>query len=140
MADYLATDTELTAVANAIREKGGTSAALEWPDGYVSAIGDIETGGGSDERYITPTMPEYAIYGQSTIQKPDYSFATVHIVGVVGGTMRVETNNHYYLDSITRDDTGDSVPFTTVSTTSRGGEYTFTMPDANVTYGLYFDD
>lgn len=46
MADYLTTDTDLTAVADAIREKGGTSAALEWPSGYVDAIGAISGGGG----------------------------------------------------------------------------------------------
>lgn len=44
MTDYIATDTELTSVADAIREKGGTSAALEWPDGFVDAIGDISAG------------------------------------------------------------------------------------------------
>ena len=46
MTDYLVTDTELTDVADAIRTKGGTSAALEWPDDYVDAIDAIETGGG----------------------------------------------------------------------------------------------
>ena len=44
--DYLTNDTDLTAVADAIREKGGTNAALEWPSGYVDAIDAIETGGG----------------------------------------------------------------------------------------------
>ena len=47
MADYLTTDTELTNVANAIRTKGGTSAALTYPAGFVSAIQAIPTGGGS---------------------------------------------------------------------------------------------
>lgn len=47
MANYLVTDTELTDVADVIREKGGTSAALEWPDGFVDAIGDISGGGGT---------------------------------------------------------------------------------------------
>lgn len=42
--DYKVTDTELTAVANAIRTKGGTSAPLEWNSGFVDAIGDIQTG------------------------------------------------------------------------------------------------
>lgn len=46
MANYVVSDTNLTAVANAIRQKGGTSASLEFPDDFVSAIGDIETGGG----------------------------------------------------------------------------------------------
>ena len=47
MTDYLTTDTELTSVANAIRTKGGTSAALTYPAGFVSAIEAIPTGGGS---------------------------------------------------------------------------------------------
>lgn len=46
MANYLTTDTDLTAVANAIRTKGGTSAQLAFPDGFVDAIDAIETGGG----------------------------------------------------------------------------------------------
>lgn len=36
---------DLTSVANAIRTKGGTSAQLAFPAGFVQAIGDIETGG-----------------------------------------------------------------------------------------------
>lgn len=47
MANYIVSDTNLTAVANAIRQKGGTSASLEFPDDFVEAIGDIQTGGGS---------------------------------------------------------------------------------------------
>ena len=42
--EYLATDTDLTAVANAIRTKGGTSAQLVFPDGFVSAVQAIKTG------------------------------------------------------------------------------------------------
>lgn len=46
MADYLVTDTELTAIADAIRTKGGTSSALEFPTGFVTEIGNISGGGG----------------------------------------------------------------------------------------------
>ena len=42
--DYLTTDTELKSVADAIRAKGGTSAVLVYPTGYVSAIQAIQTG------------------------------------------------------------------------------------------------
>lgn len=42
MADYLTTDTELTSVANVIRTKGGTSAQLVYPAGFVSAIENIQ--------------------------------------------------------------------------------------------------
>lgn len=46
MADYKVTDTELISIANAIRTKGGTSAQLEFPTGFVSAVNAIPTGGG----------------------------------------------------------------------------------------------
>ena len=38
-------NTDLTSVANAIRTKGGTSASLSFPSGFVDAIGAISTGG-----------------------------------------------------------------------------------------------
>ena len=49
MAEFLTFDTDLTAVANAIRAKGGTSAQLIYPSGFVSAIQAIQTG-------ITPKL------------------------------------------------------------------------------------
>ena len=45
MANYITTDTELTSVANAIRQKGKTSAPLVYPAEFVSAINDIQSGG-----------------------------------------------------------------------------------------------
>lgn len=47
MADYLVQGASLTAVADAIREKGGTSAPLSFPAGMVAAVRDIQGGGGS---------------------------------------------------------------------------------------------
>ena len=52
MAEYLTNTTDLTKVASAIREKGGTSDLLVYPDGFVTAIGNIQTGGGT-----TPGVP-----------------------------------------------------------------------------------
>lgn len=46
MTDYLTNDTDLTSVANAIRTKGGTSASIEFPSGFVTAIENIPSGGG----------------------------------------------------------------------------------------------
>lgn len=37
---------DMTAVADAIRTKAGSTAALAFPDGFVSAVNGIETGGG----------------------------------------------------------------------------------------------
>lgn len=44
MAEYLTNTADLTAVANAIRAKGGTSEQLAYPGGFVSAIQAIQTG------------------------------------------------------------------------------------------------
>lgn len=46
MAELLTNTTDLTKVASAIREKGGTSDPLVYPDGFVTAIQAIQTGGG----------------------------------------------------------------------------------------------
>ena len=44
MAEYLTNTADLTAVADAIRAKGGTSAPLVYPDGFVTAVQAIPTG------------------------------------------------------------------------------------------------
>ncbi len=47
MAEYLVQGASLTAVADAIREKGGTTAPLSFPDGMAGAIRSIQSGGGN---------------------------------------------------------------------------------------------
>lgn len=49
MSNYIVTGTELTAVADAIRTKGGTSALIPWQagTGFKTAIDAIPSGGGS---------------------------------------------------------------------------------------------
>lgn len=54
MAEYKVVDAEkldadLSSVADAIRTKGGTSESLEFPQGFVNAVGAIESGGGGTE-------------------------------------------------------------------------------------------
>jgi len=44
---YVVSGDSLRDVADSIRTKGGTSAQLEFPNGWKNAIDDIETGGGS---------------------------------------------------------------------------------------------
>lgn len=64
MAEYLTNTTDLTKVASAIREKGGTSDPLVYPDGFVTAIRDIQTGGGSSPTnpYIEYTSLDWRIF------------------------------------------------------------------------------
>lgn len=45
MADYLVQGASLTTVADAIREKGGTTAPLSFPEGMAKAVRNIQSGG-----------------------------------------------------------------------------------------------
>jgi len=78
MTDYIATDTELTAVADAIRSKGGTSASLEWPSGFSSAIAAIPTSGDVPTGTISITA-------NGTYNVAQYASADVS-VGAAGST------------------------------------------------------
>ena len=49
LVDSTQLDADLTSVANAIRAKSGGSSQLAFPAGFVSAIGDIPSGGGDSE-------------------------------------------------------------------------------------------
>ena len=51
MAEYLVRDSSLSAVADAIREKAGTTGEMEFPQVFVSAISTIATGGGNGGPY-----------------------------------------------------------------------------------------
>ena len=71
-------EASLTAVADSIREKGGTTGALAFPDGFVSAVQAIQAGGGEtdsslkdviERTAVNPTLPsdltkigDYAFY------------------------------------------------------------------------------
>ena len=55
---YTTDSDELTSIADAIRAKGGTSAALVYPTGFVSAINDIPTGGATGKKvFVLLTNP-----------------------------------------------------------------------------------
>lgn len=71
-------DSDLTSVANAIRTKGGTSAQLAFPNGFVQAIGDIPTGG----TLITKTITENGTYSAEDDDADGYSEVTVNVSGV----------------------------------------------------------
>lgn len=74
MADYLVTDTDLTSIASAIRTKGGTSAQLTFPGGFVDAVGAIPTGG------TTPTgTKQISISASGTITEDVTNYANVEV-------------------------------------------------------------
>ena len=77
MAEYLTNTADLTAVADAIRAKGGISDPLVYPDGFVTAIQAIETGGGGGSDELVNSLIERTISGA-------YVNNTVTIIGRYG--------------------------------------------------------
>lgn len=90
LVDSTQLDTDLTSVANAIRTKGGTSAQLAFPSGFVSAIDAIPTGGGEPkDDYCNPMGTWYS-------ELPDLSKLdrTGQVVYFVVDTSRAETTTY----------------------------------------------
>ena len=129
MADYLVIDTELTDVADAIRTKGGTSAALEWPDGFVDAIDAIGGGGGG-------ATTQTVTYGNRTrlyalLQTEAVIYPTELIVGQPVYFIRSTTvkDDHY----VRNETTGVKIAFdATITGSNLGTVEVFTMPDAPI--------
>jgi len=72
-------DADLLSVAQTIRTKGGTSEPLAWPDGYMSAVEAIQTGGAA------PVIEPLEVTENGTYEAPDgvdgYSPVTVNVAG-----------------------------------------------------------
>lgn len=133
MADYLTNTTELTAVADAIREKTGENGDLIYPNGFVSAIEGIS--GGSGNLYVFTISP----YQNTNVTTPSFSDYVVPMVAYqvpVGDTITFYTYGDYILDTITGVTTNSNIPYTTV----QRGTYTFTMPNESVYCSLLYDD
>lgn len=76
--EHLVQDTSLTAIADAIREKGGTTDLLNFPVGMVEAVRNIQSGDGG------------GIYVGNFLAYPQ--FAGYNILPVIEtGTFEVET-------------------------------------------------
>ena len=77
---------DLTAIANKIRSKGGTSASLEFPDGFKDAVDAIQTG-------ITPTGTKN-ISTNGTHDVTNYASANVAVPAsaVDSGTKQITSN------------------------------------------------
>ena len=113
MAEYLTNTTDLTAVANAIREKSGTSAPLVYPDGFISAIQSIDITGGTKPATLTITSSDYTgnrfarfifptlegnIGSQDFLSKP-FTFP-VTINTVIGGLVVITLSNFSGIPSV----------------------------------------
>lgn len=82
LVDSTQLDADLTSVANAIRTKGGTSAQMAFPNGFVSAVNAIPTG-------VTPTgTKQISITQNGTTTEDVTNYANAEItVDVHGGSL-----------------------------------------------------
>ena len=85
MANYLTNTEELTAIADAIREKTGESESLTFPSGFTNAIGDI-SGGPNIIHIYTGLMGIETIYaidvnGNTKGVEIDYDVGLVYFEG-----------------------------------------------------------
>lgn len=82
LVDSTQLDADLTSVANAIRTKGGTSAQMAFPNGFVSAVNAIPTG-------VTPTgTKQISITQNGTVTEDVTDYADAEItVDVHGGSL-----------------------------------------------------
>lgn len=107
-------EASLTAVADAIREKGGTSEGLSFPEGFVNAVAGIQAGGGGDVLFATgtidvakgETMAGYApVYLKDANVPPKNCFFAVFACREKSSTTRSTTKIEAILCNMHRDET-----------------------------------
>lgn len=131
LVDSAQLDADLTSVANAIRTKGGTSAQLAFPAGFVSAVQAIPSGGGGvtyDEIVSTTTSLNSVVLTKTTVKA--YTLAGFSAITSVS-SQTVTTIKEYAFFQCTGLQTIDLPALTTL----QGG--TATSPSAAVS-GCFF--
>lgn len=95
--DSAVLDAGLTSIADAIRQKGGTSASLTFPQGFVDAIGEIS--GGEDEPWVRPSdWPDIDALAVQVADDEDCVYLTYDLrktpgYGWIGIAARNDVNN-----------------------------------------------
>lgn len=118
LVDSAQLDADLTSVANAIRTKGGTSAQMAFPAGFVSAVQAIPTG-------ITPTGTK-SITENGTYDVTQYASASVSVPNTysAGDEGKVVSNGALVAqtsDTVTTNDTYDTTLINSLTVNVSGG-------------------
>ena len=149
MANYTASDTDLTAVADAIRTKAGYAGQqLQFPAGFVSAVNGIETR--KSETTLTATAndtytpPSGSVYSSVTVNVPQTTVTSLSVTE--NGTYTAPSGTAY--SPVTVDVAGSSIA--TAHITANGFEGAAYYTDATGSLGretvdydvgqLYIDD
>lgn len=142
MANYIATGTDLTSVADAIRTKGGTSSSLEFPSGFITAIQNIPSGGSAT--LIAKSITANGTYNASSDSADGYSQVTVAvpILPVAIGTFTPGNTEADSVKTITVPYTGNGYPLSCVIRPTSGSYksgtdiYASTQQKAVVMYAM----
>ena len=121
MAKYFVDGQDLTDIADAIREKTGKSAGMEFPDEFVSEIGSISSGGG-----ITPTGTKQITANGIGIDVAQYASADVAVPNtyVAADEGKVVSNGALVAqgsDTVTANDTYDTTLINSLTVNVSGG-------------------
>ena len=129
-------DDDLTTVADAIRSKGGTSEALAFPAGFVSAIEAIEAGGGGGGGEVTP--PTTPTDGKTRVYIHLAYGRTSPMLGVCPeGTVTVDWGDGTEPDTLTGTST-TTVKWTPTHEYTAPGDYVIALT-VKGTMGFYGD-
>ena len=127
-------DSDLTSVADAIRSKGGTSEALAFPAGFVSAIEAIEAGGGGGGGEVTP--PTTPTDGKTRVYIHLEYGRTSPMLGVCpNGTVTVDWGDRTEPDTLTGTST-TTVKWTPTHEYTAPGDYVIALT-VEGTMGFY---
>lgn len=110
MSDYKIVDAEkldadLATVADAIRTKGGTDASLTFPQGFVDAVGAIESGGGGNAEELEMLTTAFALgstFDRNTVSfnNDNYRFKTIPRLDFSKKTTLVYAISNKYIEYI----------------------------------------
>lgn len=103
---------------------------------FNQAMPSIGGGGGGGHLYVFSEVTFLNTNAEvsNTYMAPKSAYTDDALVS--GATVKFYTYGDYILDTITGVDSGNTVPFSTISR----GQYTFTMPDESVHCTLLYDD
>ena len=110
MGAYIVKSSDLTAVADAIRTKGGTSAALTFPSGFVTAVENIPSGGGNTDYAICCNYSLYTSNYRSVTTDGSYGpTVTTRETRAAAGDYVYIARNSSMSARVENVDTGDTV-------------------------------
>ena len=106
LVDSTELDNDLTSIANAIRTKGGTSAELTFPEGFVTAIASIPSGGGGNLEKIVGeivTPDDVGTFLDVTFQLPQEKKIVGATLALAGDVSELTTGTCVYSNIIVND-------------------------------------